>query len=99
MHFPYLMLYSDYQSPQNSQIFRRDLQSKICMGVVMKTISYLQGNGKVTIPVQIRKKYYLEEGDLLEVIELEDGVLLKPTKDISVQKLKEIDKKRKNELF
>jgi AbrB family looped-hinge helix DNA binding protein len=60
----------------------------------MKRTSRLQGNGKVTIPVQIRKKYYIEEGDLFEVIELENGVLLKPTKEIPAKKFKEIEKEQ-----
>jgi AbrB family looped-hinge helix DNA binding protein len=34
--------------------------------------------GQTTIPVRLRKKYRIEEGSRLEVIDTEQGVLLKP---------------------
>ena len=36
--------------------------------------------GQTTIPVKIRKKLKIEEGTRLEVVETEEGILLKPKK-------------------
>ena len=36
--------------------------------------------GQTTIPIKIRKKLKIEEGTRLEVIETEEGILLKPKK-------------------
>ena len=38
--------------------------------------------GQTTIPVQLRKKYKIEEGTRLEVIDTEQGILFKPKKSI-----------------
>ena len=38
--------------------------------------------GQTTIPVRIRKKLKIEEGTRLQVIETEEGILLKPKKSI-----------------
>ena len=38
--------------------------------------------GQATIPVKVRKKYNIEEGTRLEVVETEEGILLKPKKTI-----------------
>jgi len=38
--------------------------------------------GQTTIPVRLRKKFKIEEGTRLEVIETEEGILLKPKKSI-----------------
>ena len=38
--------------------------------------------GQTTIPVRIRKKFKIEEGTRLEVIETEDSIILKPKKVI-----------------
>jgi AbrB family looped-hinge helix DNA binding protein len=38
--------------------------------------------GQTTIPVRLRKKFNIEEGTRLEVIETEEGILLKPMKSI-----------------
>ncbi len=34
--------------------------------------------GQTTIPVKLRRKYKIEEGTKLEVIDTEEGILLKP---------------------
>ncbi|MCL4429799.1 MAG: AbrB/MazE/SpoVT family DNA-binding domain-containing protein [Chloroflexi bacterium] len=34
-------------------------------------------NGQITIPICLRKKYNIEEGDRLDVIETKDGILFK----------------------
>lgn len=38
--------------------------------------------GQTTIPSSLRKKFKIEEGTRLEVVETEDGILLKPKKTI-----------------
>jgi len=38
--------------------------------------------GQTTIPVRIRKKFKIEEGTRLEVVETDEGILLKPKKSI-----------------
>ncbi len=36
--------------------------------------------GQTTIPVKLRRKYQIEEGTKLEVIDTKEGILLKPKK-------------------
>jgi AbrB family looped-hinge helix DNA binding protein len=38
--------------------------------------------GQTTIPVRFRKKFKIEEGTRLEVVETEEGILFKPKKSI-----------------
>ncbi len=38
--------------------------------------------GQTTIPVHLRKKYKIEEGTRLRVIDTNEGILLKPKKSI-----------------
>jgi AbrB family looped-hinge helix DNA binding protein len=38
--------------------------------------------GQTTIPVRLRKKYKIEEGTKLDVLDTEEGILLKPKKSI-----------------
>ena len=38
--------------------------------------------GQTTIPARLRKKFKIEEGTRLEVIETEEGILFKPAKSI-----------------
>jgi AbrB family looped-hinge helix DNA binding protein len=38
--------------------------------------------GQTTIPARLRKKFKIEEGTRLEVVETEEGILLKPKKSI-----------------
>lgn len=38
--------------------------------------------GQTTIPARLRKKFKIEEGTRLEVVETEEGILLKPVKTI-----------------
>jgi AbrB family looped-hinge helix DNA binding protein len=46
----------------------------------METEIVVKKKGQTTIPVRIRKKFKIEEGTRLEVIETADGILLKPKK-------------------
>ncbi len=66
--------------------------------------------GQTTIPVHLRKKYKIEEGTRLEVIDTKDGILLKPKKSFwdligsgapyaSVEEVKkELDKLREEDV-
>ena len=38
--------------------------------------------GQTTIPVSLRKKYKIKEGTKLQVVDVEEGILLKPKKSI-----------------
>jgi AbrB family looped-hinge helix DNA binding protein len=38
--------------------------------------------GQTTIPARLRKKFKIEEGTRLEVVETEEGILFKPKKTI-----------------
>lgn len=40
----------------------------------------IRNKGQITLPVKLRRKLGLEEGDFVEVEETPDGILLKPRK-------------------
>ncbi|MFO7943457.1 MAG: AbrB/MazE/SpoVT family DNA-binding domain-containing protein [Anaerolineales bacterium] len=44
-------------------------------------VSKVQQNGQVTIPIEIRKKWGLEPGDLVAFVETEAGVLILPQEE------------------
>lgn len=44
------------------------------------TLSKVTRNGQVTIPKSIRDELHLEEGDYVEVVRGQDGILLRPKK-------------------
>ena len=46
----------------------------------METEVVVTRKGQTTIPVRLRKKFKIEEGTRLEVIETEEGILFKPKK-------------------
>ena len=46
----------------------------------METEIVVKKKGQATIPVRIRKKFKIEEGTRLEVVETDEGILLKPKK-------------------
>ena len=46
----------------------------------METEIVVKKKGQTTIPVRIRKKFKIEEGTRLEVLETDEGILLKPKK-------------------
>jgi len=62
--------------------------------------------GQVTIPVDLRERFKIHEGSVLEVEEREDGILLRPTspleagevvgEDLYKQILRELETLRKN---
>lgn len=48
----------------------------------LETEVVVNRKGQTTIPARVRKKFNIEEGTRLEVIETEEGILLRPTKSI-----------------
>ena len=48
----------------------------------METEIVVKKNGQTTIPVRVRKKYRIEEGTRLQVVETKEGILLTPKKSI-----------------
>jgi len=48
----------------------------------LETEVVINKKGQTTIPARIRKKYKIEEGTRLQVIETEEGILFKPVKSI-----------------
>jgi AbrB family looped-hinge helix DNA binding protein len=48
----------------------------------LETEIVVKKKGQTTIPARLRKKLKIEEGTRLEVIETEEGILLKPKKSI-----------------
>jgi AbrB family looped-hinge helix DNA binding protein len=48
----------------------------------METEVVVTKKGQTTIPVRLRKKFKIEEGTRLEVVETNEGILLKPKKSI-----------------
>jgi len=42
----------------------------------------LARNGQLTLPIWFRDKYHLETGELIELVEVEEGLLLKPLKSM-----------------
>ncbi len=46
----------------------------------MKNEVVVTRKGQTTIPAELRKKYRIEEGTRLEVIDAGEGILLKPKK-------------------
>jgi AbrB family looped-hinge helix DNA binding protein len=50
------------------------------MVMFMTTEVVVTRKGQTTIPAQLRRKFKIEEGTRLEVIETEEGILFKPKK-------------------
>jgi AbrB family looped-hinge helix DNA binding protein len=48
----------------------------------LETEIVVKKKGQTTIPARIRKKFKIEEGTRLEVMETDEGILLKPKKSI-----------------
>ena len=53
----------------------------------MSTIVQIRGKGAVTIPNELRRKYGLDEGDIIILIDLGDGSFLLTPKVIKVDRL------------
>ncbi len=75
----------------------------------METEVVVTKKGQTTIPARLRKKFKIEEGTRLEVVETEEGILFKPKKSFwdligsgaqfaSVEEMKkELDKLREED--
>ena len=75
----------------------------------METEVVVTKKGQTTIPAKLRKKFRIEEGTRLEVVEMEEGILFKPKKSFwdligsgaqfaSVEEMKkELDKLREED--
>ena len=48
----------------------------------MENVVVVTKKGQTTIPVRLRKKYKIEEGTRLQVVDTQEGILLKPKKSI-----------------
>lgn len=55
------------------------------MGV--SKLSKVQEKGQVTIPVEIRRKWNLEKGDLVAFVETEQGVMISPREVVAMEAL------------
>jgi len=51
------------------------------------TTLQIRGKGTITLPASLRKKYRLEEGEILTVIDLGEGTILLKPKTLQVDKL------------
>ena len=52
----------------------------VIRGIKMENEVVVTKKGQTTIPVQLRRKFRIEEGTRLEVIETSEGILFKPKK-------------------
>lgn len=55
--------------------------------VTSPKLSKVQEKGQVTIPVEIRRRWELEKGDLVAFVETEEGVLIRPQEVVAMQAL------------
>ena len=53
----------------------------------VSTIVQMRGKGVVTLPVELRRKYGLDEGDVFTLIELGDGSFLLTPRVLQVDRL------------
>ena len=53
----------------------------------ISTTIQIRGKGAVTIPVELRRKYGLDEGDIITLIDLGDGSFLLTSKVTQVDRL------------
>ena len=53
-------------------------------------LSKVQAKGQVTIPVEIRRKWDLEKGDLVAFVETEHGVVVSPRETVAMEALDRI---------
>jgi AbrB family looped-hinge helix DNA binding protein len=65
------------------------------MANAQSSIVKVNHNFQVTIPVPIRRKYDIEEGDLIEARETREGILLKPK--LLLDKLPNVELSKKGE--
>lgn len=59
-----------------------------------KTIQ-LRKKGTLTLPVEIRRRYQLDEGDSLTVVDLEEGIFLSPKRAVVPELVDHIEELRR----
>ncbi len=57
---------------------------------VAQKFSRLQKRGQVTIPIEIRQRLGLEEGDLVAFYETDSGIVISPQEIVPTQKLNQL---------
>ena len=57
----------------------------------------VQKRGQVTIPVDLRRKLGMEEGDVVAFVETEDGILISPREVLAMDALDRIGKALKKQ--
>ena len=55
-------------------------------------LSRVQARGQVTIPIEIRQRLGLEQGDVVAFIETDRGVLISPQEVVALEALQQIGK-------
>ena len=44
----------------------------------MNKLVYVKTHGQITLPMSLRKMFGIDEGDIMEVTKIKEGILLKP---------------------
>ncbi len=60
----------------------------------MTKIIQIRKKGSLTLPMEIRKRYQLEEGDPLTLIDLEEGIFLSPKTSVLPKLVAQIEELR-----
>ena len=60
-------------------------------------VSRIQKRGQVTIPVEIRQRLHLEEGDLVAFIETKEGIILSPQEVVPATPRNNVEARAKQE--
>jgi len=51
----------------------------------------MQKKGQVTIPVELRRKYRIEDGSVIAVVETDKGILLSPSAVLTTEAMKRLE--------
>lgn len=60
----------------------------------MIKIVQIRKRGSLTLPVELRKRYELEEGDPVTLVDLEEGIFLSPKRSVLPKLVAQIEKLR-----
>ncbi|MBF0608135.1 MAG: AbrB/MazE/SpoVT family DNA-binding domain-containing protein [Candidatus Magnetobacterium sp. LHC-1] len=55
------------------------------------TLSKVNRNFQITLPTEFRKRFNIQEGDFLEVVENEEGVIVRPV-EIAIRRKQVVEK-------
>ena len=61
----------------------------------MTKIIQIRKKGTLTLPVEIRRRYQLDEGDPLVVVDLEEGIFLSPKRAVVPKLVNHIEELRR----